>query len=101
MLRRKTNGTNKKVALVTGALMPRGNGRAIALALAEQGIDVAVTGFTRLEGAQATADEIAKLGRKSIAVRMDGRDYQSVKEAVVWIPLSSKIKAVIWPKRHR
>ena len=72
----------KKAALVTRASMPRGNGHAIALALAEQGIDVAVTGFTRLEGAQATADEIAKLGRKSIAVRMDGRDYQSVKEAI-------------------
>lgn len=72
----------KKVALVTGASMPRGNGSAIALALANQGIDVAVTAFTRLEGAQKTADEIAKLGRKSIAVRMDGRDYQSVKEAV-------------------
>jgi 3-oxoacyl-[acyl-carrier protein] reductase len=72
----------KKVALVTGASQPRGNGHAIALTLARQGIDVAVTGFSRMEGAQATADEIVKLGRKSIALRMDGRDYQSVKEAV-------------------
>lgn len=72
----------KKIALVTGASQPRGNGRAIALALARQGIDVAVTGFQHMDGARDTAEEIKKLGRRSIAVRMDGRDYNSVETAV-------------------
>lgn len=72
----------KKVALVTGASQPRGNGRAIALALAKQNIDVAVTGFTHMDGAGSIAEEIKKLGRKSIAIQMDGRDYNSVSAAV-------------------
>jgi 3-oxoacyl-[acyl-carrier protein] reductase len=72
----------KKVALVTGASQPKGNGRAIALALAKQNIDVAVTGFTHMDGAEAVAEEIKKLGRRSIALKMDGRDYNSVSAVV-------------------
>jgi 3-oxoacyl-[acyl-carrier protein] reductase len=72
----------KKVALVTGASQPKGNGRAIALALAKQNIDVAVTGFTHMDGAQSVADEIKKAGRKSIALKMDGRDFNSVSSVV-------------------
>jgi 3-oxoacyl-[acyl-carrier protein] reductase len=75
----------KKVALVTGASQPRGNGRAIAMALAQQGIDVAVTGFTRMEKAKEAAEEIKKLGRNSIAVQMDVRDYNSVKAGIAQI----------------
>ena len=75
----------KKVALVTGASQPKGNGRAIAMALAEQGVDVAVTGFSRMEGAKATAEEIKKLGRKSIAVQMDVSDYDSVKAGIAQV----------------
>ena len=59
----------KKVAVVTGASQPRGIGRAIALTLAKEGIDVAVTGFVHMEGAQLVANEVKKLGRKSVAVR--------------------------------
>jgi 3-oxoacyl-[acyl-carrier protein] reductase len=72
----------KKVALVTGASQPRGNGRAIALALAKQNIDVAVTGFSHMDGARAISEEIKKMGRKSMALQMDGRDYNSVSAVV-------------------
>ena len=42
-----------KIALVTGASMPKGTGKATALTLARMGADVAVTGFGHLEGAEA------------------------------------------------
>lgn len=47
-----------KVVFVTGASMPKGIGRTIALTLARQGADVAVSGFHHMEGAQAVADEV-------------------------------------------
>ncbi|HOP84931.1 MAG TPA: SDR family oxidoreductase [Syntrophorhabdaceae bacterium] len=69
-----------KIALVTGASMPHGIGRAAALALARDGADVAVTGFGHMEGAESVAKEIQAMGRRSIAVKMNGRDYKSVQE---------------------
>jgi 3-oxoacyl-[acyl-carrier protein] reductase len=54
-----------KVALVTGA--SRGIGRDIALALAREGADVAVTA-TSVAGAQSTADAIRALGRRALAL---------------------------------
>ena len=59
-----------KVAIVTGS--KRGIGKAIALGLAEAGADVVVC--TRVvEGGQleAVADEIQRLGRRSLAVQVD------------------------------
>ncbi|MDA0336131.1 MAG: 3-oxoacyl-[acyl-carrier-protein] reductase [bacterium] len=53
-----------KVALVTGG--SRGIGRAIALRLAQAGADVAVCARTEAT-AQQTADEIARLGVRSLA----------------------------------
>jgi len=70
-----------KVAFVTGASMPKGIGKAIALTLAGQGADVAVSGFRHMEGAQAIADEIRALGRKALAVKMDVRSYPDVQKA--------------------
>ncbi|MBN1255335.1 MAG: SDR family oxidoreductase [Deltaproteobacteria bacterium] len=70
-----------KIALVTGATMPQGIGKAIALTLARHGADVAVTGFNHIEGAQAVADEIQSMGRRSVAVKMNGRDYADVQKA--------------------
>ena len=69
-----------RLALVTGASMPRGIGKATALTLAREGCDVVVTGFNHMGGVQAVADEIAAMGRRSMALRMDGRDYGSVQK---------------------
>lgn len=69
-----------KLAMVTGATKPHGIGKATALALAEEGADVVVTGFSHMEGAAAVAEEIKSLGRKSMALRMDGRDHKSVRQ---------------------
>ena len=68
-----------RVALVTGAA--QGIGRAIALALAEVGADIA-GGDVNLEGMEKTAKEIEALGRKALAVRLDVSDPASVKDAV-------------------
>lgn len=56
-----------KVSLVTGA--SRGIGRAIALALAEAGSDVALNYFTRREPAEEVAAKIHQLGRKAIVYK--------------------------------
>ncbi len=56
-------------ALVTGAR--RGIGKAIALALAAEGFDVAVSDITLSEDLIGTAQEIEKLGCKSTAIAGD------------------------------
>ena len=58
-----------KTALVTGG--NTGIGRAIALAYAREGADVAFTWIEREPEAQSLAREIEALGRKVLAVRCD------------------------------
>lgn len=65
-----------KCALVTGA--SKGIGRGIALELARQGCDVAINYRTDLAGAQATAEEIAKLGSRAIIIQADVGDGAEV-----------------------
>jgi 3-oxoacyl-[acyl-carrier protein] reductase len=60
----------KKTAVVTGAGSPRGIGRAIALALASQGADVAVCDID-LAGVEQLAAEIKGAGRQALAYRAD------------------------------
>jgi 3-oxoacyl-[acyl-carrier protein] reductase len=65
-----------RTALVTGG--GRGIGRAIALALAESGTDVAVNYRERAGDAEAVAAAIVKLERKAVAVQADVSDGAAV-----------------------
>ncbi len=66
-----------KVCFVSGAARGRGNGRSIALRLAEKGADLAVADI-RYEEVKSVADEIKNLGRRAIAIRMDVSIYDEV-----------------------
>ncbi|HET9732551.1 MAG TPA: SDR family oxidoreductase [Acidimicrobiales bacterium] len=66
---------NERVALVTGG--GRGIGRAISLALAGLGADVAVNYRKDEESAEATAGEIRALGRRAMAVRASVDDFDA------------------------
>ena len=74
-----------KVALVTGASHSKGIGRAVALTLAKDGANVAVTGKSHFEGAQAVVEEIKQLGRNAIAIRMDVEDFSDVQKGIAEI----------------
>jgi 3-oxoacyl-(acyl-carrier-protein) reductase len=62
-----------RTALVTGA--SRGIGRAIALALAEEGADVAVNYVSSEAPARQVLERIQKMGRKAILAQADVADY--------------------------
>jgi NAD(P)-dependent dehydrogenase (short-subunit alcohol dehydrogenase family) len=66
-----------RVALVTGAA--QGLGRSIALGLAQAGADLALLD---LEPPAATAGEVARLGRLSLALAADVADEAAVDRAV-------------------
>ena len=69
-----------KRALVTGG--SRGIGAAIALALAEEGADVAVTFQNSAERAQAVVASIEKLGRRGVAIKADSADPSAIRRSV-------------------
>ncbi|MBN2240341.1 MAG: SDR family oxidoreductase [Dehalococcoidales bacterium] len=76
---------NGKVALVVGAGSIRGIGREIALTFAEAGADVAVSDIhvkSERNDLEGTADEIRKLGKKSIAVQADATREAEVNSLV-------------------
>jgi NAD(P)-dependent dehydrogenase (short-subunit alcohol dehydrogenase family) len=68
-----------RVALVTGAA--RGLGRAIALALAQAGADVAL-GLRDVCAHGGLPDEIASLGRRALPLQMDVSHLEQIRRAV-------------------
>src|SRR5438046_6447719 len=62
-----------RTALVTGG--SRGIGRAVALALAEEGADVAVNYVASEAAAKDVAEHIGKIGRRAMLAQADVSDY--------------------------
>jgi hypothetical protein len=61
-----------RTAIVTGS--DSGIGRAIAVALAEAGVDVGITWHSDEQGAQQTADEVRSHGRAAVVAHLDTTD---------------------------
>jgi NAD(P)-dependent dehydrogenase (short-subunit alcohol dehydrogenase family) len=78
-----------KVALVTGG--SGGLGRFHCLSLARAGCNVALTGYSHFEKAEAVAKEIEALGKKAIALNLDVTDLDQVREGI------KKVEAAIGP----
>ena len=74
------NALDSKVALVTGG--GRGIGAAVALRLAEEGADVALTFQRNQQRADHVVDQIKAAGRRAIAVQADSADPGAVVAAV-------------------
>src|SRR5712691_2060482 len=66
-----------RVALVTGA--SSGIGRAIALAAARAGADVALTYRANDKGARAVERDISSLGRRTLARQLDLADANAIR----------------------
>jgi pteridine reductase len=77
---KKVDVLSRKTVLVTGAA--KRLGRAIALAAAESGADVAITYRESAREARAVVGELARHGVEALAVRCDVTDERSVREMV-------------------
>jgi 3-oxoacyl-[acyl-carrier protein] reductase len=73
-------GTDRRIALVTGAA--RGIGRAIALELAAQGADVVVNYRSRPDAAEDVAEQIRSMGRGALVIKADVADQEQVETMV-------------------
>ncbi|MEB3356979.1 MAG: SDR family oxidoreductase [Synechococcales bacterium] len=69
-----------KVALITGG--DSGIGRAVAIAFAMEGADVAILYNVNDEDAQVTQDAVADKGRQCLPIKMDVRKSEECRDAV-------------------
>ncbi|MEO3928122.1 SDR family oxidoreductase [Micromonosporaceae bacterium B7E4] len=76
----KSSVLDGKVAFVTGG--SRGIGAAVAVRLAQDGADVALTYQQNAEAAGAVLDRIKAIGRRGLAIRADSADPAAVVSAV-------------------
>lgn len=72
-----------RVAIITGA--SRGVGRGIALALAEDGADIAVNYRRNDDEAAATVAAVASLGVRAVAYQAPVDDYEAVRDMVAQV----------------
>lgn len=70
-----------KVALITGGA--RGIGKAVALKLANAGVDVAIVYYSSAEEAEQLVQTIQAIGRRAVAFKANVADEASVKELFV------------------
>ncbi|MDQ0997339.1 NAD(P)-dependent dehydrogenase (short-subunit alcohol dehydrogenase family) [Phyllobacterium ifriqiyense] len=71
---------DNKVAFITGG--SRGMGAAIALKLAQDGADIAITYTSAAAKADETVKAIEKLGRRALAIKADNLDVKALENAV-------------------
>ena len=82
-----------KTAIITGS--SRGLGRAMAIALAEEGAPLALCDVD-LENTQRMAQKVKELGRDALALKVDLSKYGEVQGLVEWGGEGKK-----WPQRSR
>lgn len=71
---------NDKIVLVTGG--SRGIGKAVALAMADEGAHVVFTFKSATEAAEKVRKEIESKGRKALAIQSDAKDINGAQQVV-------------------
>ncbi len=75
-----TTGFSPVTAIVTGS--DWGIGRATAVALAKEGLDVGITWHSDQEGAEDTAKEVRRLGRNAVVRQLDTTDLRAAAKVI-------------------
>ncbi len=82
------------IAVVTGA--GRGIGRAISVALAKRGCDIALLGRT-VESLEGAAHDVVTLGRRALSVACDVSDSAAVGEATLRVYAELGVPTIVVP----